>query len=263
MNSKDASAISVETVSGVVIDIDGCLLGPNLNLNFLRFSEFRSLCSRLLTDGREIVLCSGRPGPFVEALAVSLGLRGALLFEWGAGLIEDIEEGVPIYHPLLDTAYWNRRVAVIGFLRNNLMENYRCWIQPGKETAVTVFVEETNLLSDIHRVLSNFLDGEGMSEIFAIHPKNNYLDIRPRNIDKAVGFGWFLSRRSSSQNALAKSWLAIGDSIDDLSLFKCCGMGACPANADVDLKNCSHVVAQGSYLEGVIEILRAMDIPKP
>jgi len=107
-------------------------------------------------------------------------------------------------------------------------------------------------------MLSNFLEISSIDKIFVAHKKSGYIDIRPKHVDKAVGFKWFLSRREHSLSGESE-WLAIGDSIDDCSLLEYCGWSACPANADRHAKKSSNIIANSPYITGVIEILRILE----
>ena len=245
-------------VSGIVLDIDGCILDADSHVNFLEFVEFRTLCKALNAKKTEIVFCSGRPGAFLESLSILAGLSAPLLFEWGAGLIENSVDGKTNYHPSLDDQYWFCRQTVMDFIRTKLMKSMSCWIQPGKEAAITIFAHRQDTVDYIQDMLSNFLEISSIDKIFVAHKKSGYIDIRPKHVDKAVGFKWFLSRREHSLSEESE-WLAIGDSIDDCSLLEYCGWSACPANADRHAKKSSNIIANSPYLTGVIEILRILE----
>ena len=239
-------------VEGVVLDLDGCVLEDSGHVAIHALAALRVALERFRARGGSVVLCSGRPASFMEAVALVLGHAGPLLFEWGSGLINDVYQGTPEYHPALTRHYFEARRAFVEFIQTETNPRYGSWIQPGKDVATTIFLREHGhmeaVAGEIHRYLE---ENDGLSQM-TVHRKSRYIDVRPAQVDKAGGFRWLLSRGGRPP---ASRWLAIGDSLDDCSLFRECGLAGCPSNGDESARAHAHLISSESYLKGVLEVL--------
>lgn len=240
-----------KSIRGIILDIDGCLIS-NDNADIISYNKLKSLLFKLEEKGVRCILCSGRPSSFVEMNAMLLGIKNPILFEWGAGLT-NIHSGNTIYHPIINNDFFTQRDLFKTYIKDNLLSKYSCWIQPGKEIAITLFSHKKEDIKYLHKELNEYIKKNMLQDLFEVYNKINYLDIRHKAIIKSSGLKWYMDIHPS--HGTSHQWLAIGDSIDDCNLFNYCNYSGVPANSDKEAISQSQYCSPHTYIDGVIDII--------
>lgn len=240
-------------IDGVILDIDGCLLEGN-NANLKKYSILSDMLLSLDAQGVRSILCSGRPASFVEMNSIMLGIMNPFIFEWSAG-IQDAKSGTTAYHPAVDGDFIKYRNLIKSHITRHINNKYDCWIQPGKEIAITIFSKNINNIEYAYNELTEYITTLRIGHMFSIYNKSEYIDIRCNKINKSVGFYWYLDNYVGHTSS-PKTWLAIGDSIDDCDLFDICSFSGAPKNADSFSATKASYCSPLEHIDGVIDILK-------
>ncbi|MFT5423374.1 MAG: hydroxymethylpyrimidine pyrophosphatase-like HAD family hydrolase [Phycisphaerales bacterium] len=231
------------TIQAIVCDVDGCLspeaVGP---------SDLASLATIRDWTGPPRTLCTGRPLPFVDAMARVVGaLELPSVCEGGVWLFDPAD-----YTWSMDPRITPGHLETVRECQRWVGETFAgVYFEAGKSAAVTVF----------HR--------EG--------PEKLRVEIQPRIEAKIAEAGWpmrcsmtwtcinveldFISKATGLDRFMQltgfkpKNLVGIGDTMSDLPIREQVAWFACPANATDEIKAHADYVAQASEARGVIEIL--------
>jgi len=238
-------------IDAIVCDVDGCLSPENIGP-----SDLVSLAHIRDWAGPPRMLCTGRPLPFVDAVARVVG---------ALSLPSVCEGGVWLFDP---TGYtWSMDPRITPGHLETVRDCQRwvgatfdgVWFEAGKSAAVTVF----------HR--------EG--------PEKLRVDIQPRIEERIAQAGWpmrasmtwtcinveldFISKATGLDRFMDVAGLAsanlvgIGDTMSDLPIRERVAWFACPANATDEIKAHADFVAKASEAAGVVEILELLASTRP
>lgn len=238
---------------GLLLDIDGCIFPPG---GYACSSPLSRLCDALAKvqqRGLRVMVSSGRPAAFVEAVATILGINGPLMFEWGCGMMISRFDRKPLFHPSLDRDFWDQRDWLFNRISAAARQDSQLWIEPGKLACITVFSADSSYLDEFEILLGSLLV-EQRSNMFSLHRKLGYIDIRARRLGKMEGFVWCV------EDVLGEplnydAWIGVGDTVDDASLLAAFGRSVCPANADAAAKRAAKHVSKLNYSDCIVEYL--------
>lgn len=236
----------------VICDIDGCLSkGRNVPFDLGGLVRLRGLIDALRAHRIGFTLCTGRPRPYVEALAQVLNVT----------LPTICEGGCLVFYPVSGDIRSLASVDVVKgvhALRNVFSENpvllQGLEFEVGKESSVS-------LTSDTFAKLSHEEKKTVMTSIRAGVPplalswtySSSAIDITPSGIDKASGVDVLLAELGMENKA--NVW-GIGDGQNDVPFLREVGHCACPANAVEDIKAMAEIIAGKSFLAGTLELIR-------
>jgi len=224
--------MAVFDVRAVATDIDGTLTDKSYKLNLKAIEALRFLES----EGIPVILVSGNAYPLVKALQIYLGCSGAVVCEGGAvveymGVMRVLSSKDKALHAL------RRLKEVYGdIVVESWCNSYRF---------VDVALDRTLSKEELYRVLKDYPDLKLWDSGFAYH-------ILECSIDKGVG----LRVAADLMGLRIENIVAIGDSENDIPMFKVAGFSIAVGNAGEDVKRNASLAVQGSNGEGFVEAVK-------
>jgi hydroxymethylpyrimidine pyrophosphatase-like HAD family hydrolase len=235
----------------VIVDIDGCLTAGEAqpwDFSVLQFVAELNRRARRDVENFAVTLCTGRAGPYVEALMQAIDAHLPAIFEHGGGLY------VPspyrfVENPAITSANRAKLAKVREFVTREIVETGIGQLQPGKQTCLTLYPRDGVTLAQLdaatRRVLNGNMDG------FFFNASVSCVEILPRGIDKGASVEW-LSRETGIPLV---EMGGIGDAPADLAYLCRVGFSAAPANATEDVKRAVQYVSAFEDGKGVVDIL--------
>ena len=239
----------------VFCDIDGCL-GPEshhpLDAQALARLAEHNQRAESVRDVPVVTLCSGRPQPFVEALCRVIANTSVPCV---------CENGVWVYDPrgqrfLRDPAITADNLAWVRDATAYLEAEWiprGVVIQPGKAASISLWHPQTEILRQASPVLVERFAREGWA--FRVSMTVAWINCDLAHIGKGTGIDRVYAMTDLTKDRCA----GIGDSLSDLPIAERVAYFACPANADERLKAHAQRVVPGEEIEGVFEILNALE----
>jgi hypothetical protein len=249
--------IGLAEIRLVVCDIEGCLtINKKQPIDTGTLTKIHAYCE-LARHGEKppIVLCTGRPQPYAEAIIQSLDAffpNFPSIVENGCFLYDPVEDAV-IANPAIEGREKELRQVRI-FLEENIVAKRLAKIEPGKELCISLNPFFGQTVENLFHFTLKLLPQEIKNLVFVTF-SSSAVDITPKGVNKASGLE-FLSRRTGIAFA---EMIGIGDTSGDFPMLELVGHPACPANARqevIDLvKKRSGYVAKASNTSGVWDIL--------
>lgn len=232
------------------VDLDGCLMpGRDSELDFTSFTMVREYCRRAETLGfPRLVLCTGRPQPYVAAVLRILGAiwpRTPSVIESGAYLYYPYEGEVQV-NPLLEGPALERWRELRRDLARQAPE-MRARPGLGEKTGLSLFPTDDETVEQLHIRLGDQLIDEGLE----FTRSNMCVDITPKGVNKQSG----ILMLAEATGISAQEMVGIGDSLNDIAMLTAVGIPTCPANAHPTVKETSVYVSPYEYTRGVRDIL--------
>ncbi|MEO8376607.1 MAG: HAD hydrolase family protein [Candidatus Sumerlaeota bacterium] len=244
-------------IKWIFCDVDGCMTSEaSVRWDVPGLLKIADYCKRANGDPGlpQITLCTGRPQPYVEALAKLLDIRVPLICENGAVVytLRDnrarFADEVEQYH--LDAIVRLRRMIVASIL-----ERFpQAVLQYGKHAQISVFSPDPTIFDALRPEVESAAGGD--LHLFDIKPSQYYLNISLRVTNKGRTANALASAAGFSRSQIA----AIGDTDGDLSLRESAAFLACPANATDAMKEHADYVSPHPELEGVLDILEKISV---
>ncbi len=239
----------------IISDIDGCLspegsYGWDWN-NFRRLIEF--FAER--RDAKSVypvrmILCTGRPQPYVEVWAKILDLRAPLICENGA-VIYYLSTNISRFGPGVTMEKIEGLKKIRRYIEKEILPKYDGLVyQFGKEAQISLFSEEPQIFEEVKEKINEQTIRISGPEL-VIQPSHYYLNISLAGVDKGKAIDFVLSEVGSSKEECA----GIGDSVGDLPIRENVSFFACPANAHDEIKSVADYVSPFSDMLGVLDIL--------
>jgi len=228
----------LDQIAAVFCDNEGCI-SPGKGLAF-PLSDFVQITELLRSYPKVgFSVCTGRPVPYVEALAQALDLLNSLI-------PCVCEGGAVLYWPNSDhweaLASLTRSDELVRVLRPG---SYR--VEPGKLACVSLYPADGLTVEKLYDAITE----EVKPQTYNVTMSAVAVDVTPVGIDKGYGVREVCKRASISPSDV----LCIGDSLNDVSMLQISGYSACPANATLQVKEMVHFVAHSESTRGVLEIL--------
>jgi len=228
-----------------VSDIDGCLSEVYEPHNLPTFQRISGFVGKKEPCFPEWSLCSGRSGPYVEAMAQVFGISQSVLFEAGAGMF-NLNTGVVKWHPAYDERVEQAIQEVQKWLQlairgTNLVYDY------GKRTQAGVVCPSRDELAAFFPVVERYID-QHYPELVAFFTPYS-IDVVPKETTKADGLRWLSKETGIPLHKMAY----IGDAGMDIGALKLVGFPFAPANAHSSVKALGIPITTGSFVEGVLE----------
>lgn len=250
----------------VAMDLDKTLVMPDGTVPDEVVRRLRGLRS----EGVELAICTGRVRPSAEYYADLIGGASVVSFNGSFIRTDDgkiLETCIPLalVKEVVDFCY---SIGVyVQLYRGNtiLIEKFTKELETDRDIHFTDYEELGDLskaeLCDSPKLialeLSDKVDEclEQMIERFPqlniTHSSRYVLEIMPRNISKAYG----LEKVAECLGISREETVAIGDSMNDLSMIQWAGKGVAVGNADDDLKRNADIVTKNEMAYGVLEAL--------
>ncbi|MFG6382676.1 MAG: HAD family hydrolase [Lachnospiraceae bacterium] len=252
-------------------DLDETLLNHNKSIS----KENRNAITKLLEQGHDIVLMTGRPITTGRAVIKELGLimpgcymvafNGAVVYDCAADRIlaertlpmevakEIIDEahkaGIYVQTYQQDTILTERHGKELDFYLNNAKMRYRL-----------VNDIYSNLEKEPNKVLLINVDNQEILQEFQNqHPKlleksnsffscNQYLEYCPKNTDKGSGLKYI----SKFLNVPLENTVAVGDERNDIPMMKAAHIGVAVKNAHEDARQAADYITEQDNEHGAI-----------
>lgn len=231
----------------VFADIEGCLApGKGREWNVGGLARLAAWIAD--RPGVRFAIASGRPVPYVEAMAQALGLHRSTtpcVCEGGAVLYVPATDRVEQLAPTLERSELLDAVAAIPHR-----------IEVGKLSCLTIYPEasdESGIAAGIER-LHAAITARVQTDRYSIVCSAAAVDITPAGYDKASGVAAACARIGLPLDSV----LCIGDAGNDLPMLRSAGFSACPANASIAVRRVVDVSAGAADIDGVLAILATL-----
>ncbi len=258
----------------VALDIDGTLLEPGVPVDALPADAMSRVVAQLLETGVIVVLASGRMFPGTESVARHLGIKQPLICQQGASVHE--QDGSLRHGHSIDEA-----IAIELLEYANANEWPLAWFD-SKRYLVTAHCQQAQFFADVSQIEMEIdekpdLSGVRATGIDIISTKEVASDVHA-DIERRYGDQLSLldfssvtavhAAEASKGNALGvlagemgierSEVLAIGDSVNDVSMLTWAGQSAAPEHCDHYARAAASEILPGTGVEGVVAKLQAV-----
>lgn len=262
----------------LVLDIDGTVTDSKKEV----LAKTREAVIRIQKQGVKIVLASGRPpeGIFPVAETLMLEEYGSYILAFNGGKIIHIQTGECIFERLLPAsipsslrkdalkhgigmAAYQEGVILAGTKPDSYLEmESRITRLPiayhpepglgisGNDVSVNqcILTGEPGILDEMEPVLFR----KYCHEVEIYHSEPFYLEVSPKNVDKAYGLGYFLRSLGISREKM----VCCGDSYNDIRMLQYAGVGVAMKNAPKNVKVVADFVTENDNdHDGVAEVI--------
>ena len=258
----------------VALDIDGTLLDPGVPVNALPGDAMSRVVGQLLETGVTVVLASGRMFPGTASVARHLGIEQPLICQQGASVHE--QDGSLRHGYSIDEA-----VAIELLEYANANGWPLAWFD-SERYLVTEHCQQAQFFADVSKVSMEIEDKPHLSGVRATgidiistkeSASNVHADIERRYGDQLslLDFSSVTAvhaAEASKGNALGilagemgierSEVLAIGDSVNDVSMLTWAGQSAAPEHCDRYARAAANEILPGTGVEGVVAKLQAV-----
>ena len=260
----------------VALDIDGTLLEPGAPVDARPGDGMSQAIAQLITDGVIIVLASGRMFPGTLSVAQHLGIDQPLICQQGASVHEhdgSLRHGLSINHEialeLLEYAQLNdwtlawfdsqrylvtRPCEQAQFFADVSMISMEVNAQPhlsGVRATGIDIISTAHRAPDVHAELGrrygNKLCLLDFPSVTAVH-------------SAAASKGNALAVLAAEMGIKASEVLAIGDSVNDVSMLSWADHSAAPAHCDSYARSAADEILPGDGIDGVIAKLQSLSM---
>ncbi|MFC6753111.1 HAD-IIB family hydrolase [Halorubrum tibetense] len=220
-------------VPPLALDIDGTLTTPTGRIDGRVFE--------LLPDwDAPVVIATGKAFPYPVALATFLGLPPQVIAENG-GVVHVADETTFLADPDRPRAVveaFEERGGEIGWGDDTTVNRWR-------ETEVALSTDADEAL--LREVAADVPDVEVVDTGYAFHVKST-------SVNKGDG----LVRAAEALELDPESFVAVGDSENDVSTFAVAGDADAVANADAAARDAADVVLDEGFMDGTASVLEAL-----
>ena len=221
-------------VPPLALDIDGTLTTPSGRID-------PRIVELLPAWEAPVVFATGKSFPYPVALAHFLGREERVVAENGGVVHVDGETTI-----LGDPAAARAAIEVFRERGGDLGWGAGDTVNRWRETEVAVSVDaDERLLREV--VSAADADLEVVDTGYAYHVKS-----------PSVSKGRGLQRVAAALDTSPASFVAIGDSENDVATFEVVGESYAVANADADARAAADIVTEGSYADGTLDVLAAL-----
>ncbi len=238
----------------IISDIDGCL-SPETSEAW-NWEHFKQLAEFFHTRRKQgaypvpLILCTGRPQPYVEVWAKIFDLHAPLVCENGA-VIYTLEDNTSRFGPgVTPEKIQGLRNLRLYIEKELLPKQPEVVYQFGKEAQLSLFSKKPELFSKMVDAIHQFVKQQGGPELL-IQPSHYYLNISLAGVNKGEAIKWILNTLGSHRNEA----VGIGDTLGDLAIREQVHYFACPANAHKEIKEYADYVSPYPDILGVLDIL--------
>ncbi len=259
----------------LVLDLDGTLTNSKKEIT----EPTKRALLEIQSDGKKVVLASGRPEQGVLPLAKELQLEkyGSYILSYNGGRIRQCKTQEIIYNKLLpnrvvkpiyeivkkyprvDLATYRDDTILSGLTSTKYTElesfiNHMPIVhQPDFGNAIDFPINKllvTGEPVDVAPVLKELQDTfHGYLNIYNSDPW--FIEIMPQNIDK----GNSLKKLLLSLNLTVNEMICCGDGFNDLSMIECAGLGVAMENAQSALKEIADYITKSNDNDGVLHVI--------
>lgn len=221
-----------------VTDLDGCLTYPFETPDWELVTKLRQYNQLSRTDPTvpALTICTGRPQPYVEAVAQWLDVEYPVIFESGGGL----------YKPRVNELHWSPFLTddmmkhinhIRNYVSNEILPDYpNSFIEFAKHTDVGVVSAQFSEIDEIYHRVSEFVL-ERYTE-FEIH----YTEVSCNVITKACNKGAGITFLSEMTSISTQEMAYIGDGTNDIPALSKVAKPFAPQNAREETRKVATVL---------------------
>ena len=258
----------------VALDIDGTLLDPGVPVNELPGDAMSRAVTQLLERGITVLLASGRMFPGTASVARHLGIDQPLICQQGASLHErdgslrhghSIDESIAI--ELLEYASANEWPLAWfdseRYLVTRECEQAQFFADVSK---VTVEIDEKPHLSGVRATGIDIISTKETASVVHAEIDRRYGDqLSLLDFPSVTAVHAAQASKGNALGVLAEEMgidrsevLAIGDSVNDVSMLQWAGHSAAPEHCDRYARAVAQEILPGTGVEGVVAKLQAV-----
>ncbi|MCC5874843.1 MAG: HAD family phosphatase [Candidatus Sumerlaeia bacterium] len=233
-------------------DVDGCLTSESSSpFDMKVFGQLIDLFRDSRREGLpRVVLCTGRPQPYVECLLKLFDIREPAICENGA-VIYDLDGNRARYSSVVTAEMVTSLRVLRAHVEDCLLPGHpRALLQFGKEAQISVYSEVHDDLLELHRRVEDFVSTNDIAPL-DINTSHYYLNISPRGVSKGAAISELLRKMGITRSESA----GIGDTEGDLSIRDATAWFACPSNARPAIRNVADYTSPYPEARGVLDIL--------
>ena len=219
-------------VQVIILDIDGCLnAGVHAPYDLDAIAALRDFnaAARASPVHPRLTLCSGRPQPYVAAMAQFLHLDLPALCEHG-GLLFSARDDHVILHPMLGPELRDQLRDVRQALDAALGDRFQLAYEAGKETRLTIFPRGATTAGEIGDRAQAAIDALGLP--LQVRRQPACINVHPRGLHKGVGVRWLADTIGVPLAACA----GFGDTEDDVPFLELVARRGAPRNAEAAVR---------------------------
>ncbi|MDR2943594.1 MAG: phosphoglycolate phosphatase [Methanosarcinales archaeon] len=216
---------------GIASDIDGTLTHNDRRLSAGALSAAHSLSGRI-----PLVLVTGNTLCFSRTISKILGTRSPIIAENGGILLPDYDAAPIVIEPCTDEL----RAAL-----SLIQENLPIRVFDFRERQTDVSFGKTVSAAEILPYLSDFPNISLVDAEFAFH-------LTDKNISKGAA----LVKMAEMMGTSADRFAAVGDSENDIDLFRVSGLSFAVSNAPEFVKSEADIVLENESGDGFAEAVR-------
>ena len=234
-----------------ISDIDGCLSRPFKTPDWELLSQLRRLNEQSINDMAvpPLSICSGRPFPYVEAVAQWLGVDQPVVFE-SAGIYE-LETNKIDFLPAFDDDAEQEVEELKNWLREDVVPEYPgLIIEFTKRMDAGVIHLETSVIQEIYPQVVEYVSEHYPR--FEVHHTDVSINIILAKNNKRNGILELCEVLDLNPREVAY----IGDSSGDVPGLKIVGRSFAPSNASDDVKAEAEVVLEAEVTDAVLMAYR-------
>ena len=258
----------------IALDIDGTVTDSKKRVT----DKTKEVLAKAISEGKNVVLASGRPEPGVAIIAKEIGLNeeGGYMLCYNGGRIVDCTNGNVLLSKEVENKYlkdiftacrkygavaltyegedvisWDPedeyaqiecRINKIGYKKIEDLENYIKWNVPK-----VLIVGEHSKLTPVEAELKEKF-GTELSIYFS---ESYFLEVMAPGVDKAEMLGALAESLGSNIDRV----LAFGDGLNDVKMLAECGYSVCMENGCPEAKEAADHVTLSNDNEGIYEFL--------
>ena len=233
-----------------ITDLDGCISTPFKTPDWDLLSQIRRLNEQSLHDMAvpSLSICSGRPFPYVEAVAQWLGISNHVVFE-SAGIFE-LNTNTIKFHPSFDEEAEQQIRELKKWLNNEIVPlNNNFIVEFTKKMDAGVIHLDTEVIQDFYPRIVDYVD-ENYPR-FEVHDTDVSINIVLSKNNKRTG----IRQLCEIMDLLPDEVAYIGDSSGDIPGLQFVGKSFAPKNAAESVKREAQVL-DGEVTEAVLEAYR-------
>ncbi|MBD3350755.1 MAG: HAD hydrolase family protein [Candidatus Lokiarchaeota archaeon] len=238
-------------ICAIYVDFDGCLSDelPGVFMDLEIIQYIRNMNDKAQKDDAIpfIAINSGRPQPFIEAHAQTMGINHFSVFENGVGIFRfRSSEMEMVIEPKIT------HDMILGFndLTEKISKRFKVEKQPGKEYSLTFLLPKNHpKLIEIEKYGMEIITENNLP--LYIERGLNFINININGITKGTGLRLAAINEGLNLDEIAM----IGDSGGDWNAMKLSGFSACPNNAREQIKKKVDYVSPYNLSKGTIDII--------
>ena len=239
----------------IVSDIDGCLTPETSEAwNWNTFKQLAEFFHKRKRNGSypvPLILCTGRPQPYVEVWAKIFDLQAPLVCENGA-VIYTLKDNVSRFGPGVTPEKIQGLRNLRLFIEKELLpEQPEVIYQFGKEAQLSLFSQKPELFRGMIDRINDFVKQQGGPKL-VIQPSHYYLNVSLDGVNKGEAIKVILSELGSNRDEA----VGIGDTLGDIAIREQVAFFACPANAHKEIKEYADYISPYPDILGVLDILQ-------